>query len=463
MHELQDNAHQLAMLHTVSNEFRSVFDLDRLYRLIPTVLCTHFRFDRASLYLVQGDRLCVVGSSFGPGNEAQAQHFMEVANAQPLSLDSPTVEADVVRTRRAMIVAEPWANPRVNQAKQRASGNEESFVQVPIFDNAGNVVGLIAADRHLSKQPMTERDVNQLRTFCAMVGLTLSNARLYGELEQQVATRTDELREALERAQLADRRKSEFLASISHELRTPLNAIIGFSSVLLDEETLTVDQREDLESIHRNGRLLLQLINELLDLARIEAGHLEVEPRAFDFGELVHEVVGTAQGLLANSAPVTLHADVPAPLPLVYADPHRTRQVVLNLVANAIKFTDEGTITVQAYGVAQPDYADMDDAESFVQTLEDAPYMAISVRDTGIGVPEEEQARIFDEFRQVPGIRNRANGTGLGLAIVQRLVAAQGGTIWMESTPGRGSTFTFTVPTVHAPVAQAAGASVADS
>lgn len=433
--ELEENARQLATLNAVSNELKSILSWPILLETIPKVVCERFGFDRAVLYLVDGDVLRAVSASFGPGNEDQAQQFLAVANAHPLRVDGGSVEADVVRSRKAIIVDNPWEHPRVDKIKQAASASR-SYVQAPIFGRNDVVIGIISADYKLSQRPVQARDAAQLLTFASMVGLTIENVQLYNDLEQQVARRTEELRVALERAQLADRRKSDFLASISHELRTPLNAIIGFSTVLLDDtdQPLTPTQREDIQSINRNGRFLLHLINELLDLARIEAGHLNLEISSINLYHITSEVCDTVQTLLRNR-PVTLRNTVPVTLPDIAADGDRLRQILFNLLSNAIKFTERGTITVSA--------------RVHDEVNEDGKvgrYVAVSVSDTGIGIPLERQHEIFSEFVQIHGRRSRLSGTGLGLAITRKLVLAQGGRIWVDSTPGIGSTFTFTIP-----------------
>lgn len=433
--ELEENARQLATLNAVSNELKSILSWPILLETIPKVVCERFGFDRAVLYLVDGDVLRAVSASFGPGNEDQAQQFLAVANAHPLRVDGSSVEADVVRSRKAIIVDNPWDHPRVDKIKQAASASR-SYVQAPIFGRNDAVIGIISADYKLSQRPVQARDAAQLLTFASMVGLTIENVQLYNDLEQQVARRTEELRVALERAQLADRRKSDFLASISHELRTPLNAIIGFSTVLLDDtdQPLTPTQREDIQSINRNGRFLLHLINELLDLARIEAGHLNLEISNVNLYNITSEVCDTVQTLLRNR-PVTLRNAVPVTLPDIAADGDRLRQILFNLLSNAIKFTERGTITVSA--------------RVHDEVNEDGKvgrYVAVSVSDTGIGIPLERQHEIFNEFVQIHGRRSRLSGTGLGLAITRKLVLAQGGRIWVDSTPGIGSTFTFTIP-----------------
>ena len=443
--ELESNARQLAMLNTVSNELKGILDLPRLLGTIPDAVCGRFGFDRAALYLVEGDHMRVVGASFGPGNERQASYFIAVANAEPLRIDGGTVEADVVRSGKAVIVDDPWHHPRVEPRKQAASGGH-SYVQVPIIGRDDRVIGLLSADYHLHQRSIQPQDASQLLMFANMVGLTIQNVQLYTDLERQVARRTEELRAALDRAQLADRRKSDFLAGISHELRTPLNAIIGFSTVLLDDidGPMTSTQREDVQSINRNGRFLLHLINELLDLSRIEAGHLDLDLSQVDLRLIVGEVVDTVQALLRDRGVALNHA-IPADLPLAHADADRVRQILLNLLSNAVKFTERGTITVSATTI---------DQLSDRGTVQ--PYVVVSVRDTGIGIPADRQRDIFEEFVQIHGRRSRQRGTGLGLAIVRRLVEAHCGRIWVESMINEGTAFHFTLP-VAAPTTGSRG------
>ncbi len=452
--QLEDNAHQLAQLNIVSNNFRSILDLQRLYQAIPQALCEYLGFEHATLYLVESNQLRVVAAYFGPENADRAERFVEIASAAPIRLDSPVIEADAVRSGRAMVVNNPWNHSRAHGLDTSDTANN-TYVQVPIPGDDGQIIGLISANHYRSTQPSSSRDVNQLQTFAMMVGLTIANVRLYEDLEATVARRTEELRAALGRAQLADRRKSEFLASISHELRTPLNAIIGFSTVLLDDidGPLLPAQREDIESIHRNGRELLHMINGLLDLARIEAGHLDVECAPLDMLPLLNEVYVTAQGLIHDhEQAVGLRLVLPDDLPPVYADAVRVRQIMLNLLSNAIKFTEQGTITVQVHGAATANGSSTVEGNALAPvergSLSIVPFLAISVQDTGIGIPPELQSRVFEEFSQAHGQRSRAQGTGLGLAIVRRLVEMQGGSIWLESIPGEGSTFTFTLLTM---------------
>jgi two-component system sensor histidine kinase/response regulator len=453
--ELENNLSQLSTLNEVSNRFKAILSMPQIFEAIPRAVCDDFGFDRAVLYLVEDGALRVVGASFGAGAEDQAAAFMIAANATPIELTSETVEADIIRSGQAVIVDNPWQHPRVLQSKQQVS-RSESYVQVPIFGHEEKTIGLLSADHHYSKRAVTPRDAAQLLAYASMIGLTIENIRLYTELEQQVAQRTTQLRAALGRAQEADRLKGQFLAAISHELRTPLNSIIGFSTVMLDELDGPISdlQREDLKTINQNGRFLLHLINELLDLSRIEAGKLDLNIQPIDLRQAIGDVIDMVGGLLHHK-PIALRASLPNTLPPARADAAKLRQILLNLLSNAVKFTEQGTIIVSASYVTQVAERELalavgdpapDSAGSPDERRGATRYITISVRDTGIGIAPEHLPLIFEEFRQVNNRRGDKQGSGLGLSICRKLIEAQGGRIWVESAVGQGSTFTFSLP-----------------
>jgi signal transduction histidine kinase len=243
-------------------------------------------------------------------------------------------------------------------------------------------------------------------------------------LESRVAEKTRDL-------ELANRHKTEFLANMSHELRTPLNAIIGFSEVLADEMfgELNAKQMEYARDIHGSGHHLLSLINDILDLSKIEAGRLELEPVALDIGASIANAATLLRERCQRQG-VALHIDAPSQLPIWTCDPRRFKQVLVNLLSNAVKFTPSGgSVVVQARVDAAADQ------------------LVVSVSDTGIGIAAADLALIFEPFRQVGGDGQRkAEGTGLGLSLVRSLVEAQGGTIGVHSVPGAGASFEFRLP-----------------
>jgi CheY-like chemotaxis protein len=257
---------------------------------------------------------------------------------------------------------------------------------------------------------------------------------LLGEIIGSALARTEAeegLQRAKDDAEAANRAKSTFLASMSHELRTPLNGILGYAQLLERRFAAGTQESEQVAAIERCGEHLLALINDVLDLAKIEAGRLEVESLDFSPAALLHEVAGIAR-LRCQQAGLELVASIPANLPAcVEGDPRRLRQVVLNLVSNAVKFTSAGKVSLLA---------------SAARIGADRTLLRIEVRDTGRGIATADLERIFEPFQQAGGDEGRADGTGLGLAICRRLVALMGGTISVVSRVGQGSAFTVEVP-----------------
>jgi signal transduction histidine kinase len=278
----------------------------------------------------------------------------------------------------------------------------------------------------------SERREEQLRNAQAELERIV---RERDQLNDRLYKQSLELESARAQAEAAYRSKASFMATMSHELRTPLNIIIGFSSAMVDHpemydgEPLSPAIVNDLSEIKRSGQHLLNLINDILDLARVEAGRLELNKAALPLPPLLDETMRTAQGLL-KERPVLLRRDIQGVLPAVLADETRIRQVLLNLVSNACKFTTVGEVTIGARA--------------------DHHEVVLWVRDTGIGIAEADQARVFNQFEQVESHDSRQNtGTGLGLSICKWLVELHGGQMWLESALGKGSTFFFSLPCVQ--------------
>jgi len=262
--------------------------------------------------------------------------------------------------------------------------------------------------------------IELLQTFATQSALAIQNARLFREIEQK----SREL-------EAASRHKSEFLANMSHELRTPLNAIIGFSEVLNERMFGELNEKQDeyLKDIYASGQHLLSLINDILDLSKIEAGRMELEVTDFDLPAAIDNAL-TLVRERASRRGITLGRAIDDHLGIIQGDERKVKQVLLNLLSNALKFTPEGgRIDVRAA---------MNDGMA-----------EISVADTGVGIAPEDQEAIFEEFRQVGTADKKVEGTGLGLALSRKFIELHGGRIWVKSQSGEGSTFTLTLPVGH--------------
>ena len=291
-----------------------------------------------------------------------------------------------------------------------------SLLAVPLLAEGKIIGGLVVNRRTAGEFP--RETVELLQTFATQSALALQNARLFGEIEDKGR-----------QLEVANRHKSEFLANMSHELRTPLNAIIGFSEVLLDRMFGEINEKQDeyLQDVLSSGRHLLSLINDILDLSKVEAGRMELELAGFDLPAALDNAL-TLVRERATRHGITIQVAIGDGVGAVVADERKVKQIMLNLLSNAVKFTPEGgRITLAA------------------QALDDT--IEIAVTDTGIGIAPEDQDAIFEEFRQVGSDHaRRREGTGLGLPLARRFVELHGGTLRVKSAVGEGSTFTFTLP-----------------
>ncbi|MBN1922676.1 MAG: GAF domain-containing protein [Anaerolineae bacterium] len=284
------------------------------------------------------------------------------------------------------------------------------------------VLGVLILGQQHNHPAIDENETAFFHNAAVNIGVALENAQLYQDAQ-----------ETAEKLKEVDRLKSEFLANMSHELRTPLNSIIGFSRVILKgiDGPITDLQKTDLDAIYQSGRHLLELINEILDHSKIEAGKMEYAFEPTDLMEIIRGIMSTSIALVKDK-PIELQQHVPETLPTIIADSRRIRQVLLNLMGNASKFTEQGFIALAASA--------------------DDEAVTISVQDSGVGIPKERYGSVFAAFEQVDSSSSRRyGGTGLGLPVSKKFVEAHGGTIWFESELGAGSTFFVRLPIAGPP------------
>jgi signal transduction histidine kinase len=335
------------------------------------------------------------------------------------------------------LVSEPL---RVKPPYDRiATFRSQVFANVPLVVQ-GRAIGVLGADWKHSRQPLGLATRELLQLFGAQAALAIEHGRFYEaqrtaaiQLEARIEDRTRELQAANLRLEVASRHKSEFLANMSHELRTPLNSVIGFSELLLEQTVGSLNEKQArfLTNIQTSGKHLLQLISDILDLSKVEAGKVVLQPEPLPVATTLEDILVIARGL-AHKKAQSVEAKIDLELPPLQADPVRFKQILFNLLSNAIKFTPEqGQVTLVAR-----------------RAPESSELLEVCVTDTGIGIKAEDLPRLFQEFVQLEATAiKRHEGTGLGLAVTRRLVEMHGGRIWAESPgEGRGSTFTFVLP-----------------
>jgi K+-sensing histidine kinase KdpD/DNA-binding response OmpR family regulator len=331
---------------------------------------------------------------------------------------NPTLFSRVVDGHNITALNKPIQYPNQPTTTVDETIGIQSGVYVPLVVR-GQVLGVLAIAQS-NEESLEDQDF--IKIIGTNLGVALESARLFQEAV-----------ETAEQLQEMDRLKNQFLANMSHELRTPLNSIIGFSRVILKgiDGPLTDMQRTDLEAVYNSGQHLLELINGILDIAKIQAGKMELSFEDTNLHEVVKVVVSTAKALVKDK-PVELQQSIPQDLPVIRADPRRVRQILTNLVGNASKFTEKGFIRV---------------------AVQAAPTeVIIAVEDSGIGIPEDKIDTIFEEFTQVDGSSTRAiGGTGLGLSITKHFVEMHGGRIWVNSVVDMGSTFYVALPIAGPP------------
>ena len=410
--ELQKRAAELQTVAKLSTTASTVLNPDELLQSVVDMTKERFGLYHTHVYL-SNDAWNTLLLAAGAGDVGKAM----VADQHAIPFDTEkSIVARASRERKAIIVNDVQADPAFMPNSLLPDTRSEMAVPMIVGDK---MLGVFDVQSQQANR-FSDADANIYTTLASQVGVALQNAQLYAE---QAATLA-QLREL-------DRLKSSFLANMSHELRTPLNSILGFADVILEEldGPLTENMANDLRLIQKNGSHLLHLINDVLDMAKIEAGRMNLNPEKFFLIELLEEVTSITSPL-ASEKNLALFIEPESDLGInVYADRTRMRQVMINLVNNAIKFTERGKISVR---------------------LERCEVGAlVRVKDTGIGIPPDKLESVFQEFTQVDTSTTRtAGGTGLGLPISRRLIEMHGGRLWAESSGinGEGSCFFVELP-----------------
>ena len=388
---------------------RSAFDLRAV---LQTLVESTARFCEA-------DNATIVREKDGDFYAAEAygysREFMDYIKTIPIKAERGSASGRALLEGRVVHIADVKTDSEYALIEAQRLGDYRTILCVPML-REGVPIGVLILTRS-EVQPFTDKQIELVTTFADQASIAIENVRLFDEIQ-------DKSRQLEE----ASQHKSQFLANMSHELRTPLNAILGYTELIIDgiygeapEKMHTV-----MERVQSNGKHLLGLINDVLDLSKIEAGQLVLSIQDYSIKDVVHGVYSAVEPL-ANSKKLAFKIEVPANLPAARGDDRRLTQVLLNLVGNAIKFTDTGEVAIKA-------------------AASNGAY-TISVRDTGPGIAEADQTKIFDEFQQADSTQTKAKGgTGLGLSIAKRIIEMHGGKLWVESSLGAGSTFSFTVP-----------------
>jgi len=428
--ELDKKITGLYALQRLSRVISTTLDENQIFKAIETTSFEDLGFEKACALLWDGkENKFVPHLSIG-----YLPDEIEAINPQVNS--DKGMYLDLINTGKTF---SSISLPHNNALKEKISHffKVNSFVISPILPKEGNK-GVFFAGTENTDVAMTEGDEELITILSNQIGQAIENARLFEktwraqqELENKVEQRTRELTLALDEVKKINKRKTDFISSVSHELRTPLTSVKGYAAILLEEKLGKLPQaaKERLEKINRHSDELVHMVNDLLDIARIESGRQAMKMEERD----LKTIVASAADLIAiqcKNKNIELVTDIAKDLPPVVADRSQLERVFINLLGNAVKFTPEkGKITIKAA------------AEGNV--------IRVDVSDTGIGIPQESLPMLFEEFYRVDNpINQQVKGTGLGLSLVRHIVEAHKGKIWLESKPGKGSTFSFTLPVI---------------
>jgi signal transduction histidine kinase len=392
---------------------RSTFDLKVVLNTLVKSAARLCEAEIANIAQPGPDGLFHIGATYGLLNENQR----DVQAKLRLKPSREGLIGRVLLDRGPVHIEDAATDPEYKLSQAQKAFGFRTMLGVPLM-REGTPIGVFGVAR-LSVRPFTDKQIELLTTFADQAVIAIENVRLFEEIQEK----SQQLAEA-------SQHKSQFLANMSHELRTPLNAIIGVTEMLREDAEALNQDLEPLDRVLGAGRHLLALINDILDLSKIEAGRMELNLETFALPPLIDDVVRTIEPLAAkNGNQVVVHCD--AEIGTMHADQMRLRQALLNLMSNANKFTEKGTVTIATH-----------------QGQENGRnWITLSVADTGIGMTAEQMGKLFQEFSQASSTTaSKYGGTGLGLVISRRFCQMMGGDITVESEPGRGSTFTIRLP-----------------
>lgn len=430
--QLKARQEDLALLNEAGQLFSSTIDLDRVLNAVLTQMHEQLDILGTSFWLRDvdtGELVCK--ESISPGREQLLGWRLSVGEG---------IVGQAALDGEVLLVADTRKEPAHYKKVDFTTGIEiRSILSLP-FRSHGEIIGVLDLV-DTTPQRFTPADRQLAEQIAATAASAIENARLYMLAQQEIAERirTEEaLRQAKEEAETANQTKSVFLTNMSHELRTPLNGILGYTQILKRDLDITEHQKRGLDVIEQSGHHLLGLITDILDLAKIEAGRIELSPKDFELSVFLHNMSEMVR-IRAERKALFFRVERSEDLPdCVRGDAQRLRQVLLNLLGNAVKFTDKGGVTLKV--TRMPEMTKAEEGFSRKITLQ------FSIKDTGTGLDPEELERIFEPFEQLGEVARRAEGTGLGLAISRRLIHLMGGDLFVESSPAQGSTFSVNVP-----------------
>jgi signal transduction histidine kinase len=440
---------ELITLNEIGLAVSSTLDRDELLDRSLQAVTRHLRFDRALILIVDPERNVLTGGrSIGGSTEMAAR----IAGAEIALDEEAALLSRIARADGPLLFRDVDIDPDEGNREFARLLEVTSFLGTPLVTK-GRTVGILGVDNRLTGRDVLPGDGPLLYTVGSLIAGGLENARLYAELEEQKAVleqrvleRTADLVEARQAAEAATEAKSRFLSNVSHELRTPLTSVVGFSKLISKRLADTVfpavgttddpkveramrQVTENLAIIVEEGDRLTTLINETLDLAKIEAGRVEWRSEPVDVREVIERATAATASLLRDDAGPKLRVEIEPDLPTISGDRDRLIQVVINLMSNAVKFTSEGSITIVAWHETE------------------GGWIQVAVSDTGRGIADADQEKVFEPFTQsTDGTGTHPRGTGLGLPICREIIEHHGGRLWLQSRLGAGSTFQFTLP-----------------